>query len=243
MLAKISFFLKRGYVLYFAAFLVLLFLVDYKKVAAKTLDAYRVRLPASLIQIAKGDVKQQRSVIRRGVYYYRNYTFLQPQSAVAFSALGFCYYYLGKYDAALKSYIKARQLNPNLLGISYNIGVVYVRKGDIKKAIAAFNKAVSISPEDVVLELTVSPYQERYKELIDLLKGVYIESYRYLYWCYDKLGDQKEMYRIQQISSSSFPKGDFLKRDMSNKGNEELPLFFHVPVKVFRVDGKQYKMM
>jgi tetratricopeptide (TPR) repeat protein len=223
-------------ILYVLGFLILFFAVDYKKIATATLD-YNHDAPQRLISIATGASKPERVAIKNALRYYRNFVYLQPKIATAFSAIGFCDYYLGNYREALKNYQHAADLNPALAGIHYDLGVVYFRNNETLKAIEEFKKSVAMRPQDLKMEWIISSGKNRYPQE-STIKGIYKESYQYLYWCYQKQKDSQGMAGIQQAIMDMFGE-NFLKDRMSEE-DTLWPLFFHVPGILLNVNGQPY---
>jgi tetratricopeptide (TPR) repeat protein len=221
-------------ILYVLAALIFVFAVDYKKIATGTLD-YNHDTPQILIEIASGISQPKRARIKDALRYYKNFVYLQPKVASAFSAMGFCNYYLGNYTQALKDYQHAADLDPALPAIHYDLGVVYFKRNEINKAIEEFKKAVSVRPQDLKMEWIISPGKNRYPPE-NVIKGIYKESYQYLYWCYQKQKDVQGMVSIGQTIMYLF--GENFLKDSMNQEDTLWPLFFHVPAILINVNGR-----
>ncbi len=52
----------------------------------------------------------------------------------------------GNYDEAIKSYLEQARMDPHQPGIYYNIGIAFFRKGNLKKAIEYYEKAIHEKP-------------------------------------------------------------------------------------------------
>ncbi len=69
-----------------------------------------------------------------------------PKSPFAWSYLGFCQATAQAWDEALKSYQKARELDPKNASYSYQIGYMHEKLGDADKAMAAYRDAIKAAP-------------------------------------------------------------------------------------------------
>ena len=67
----------------------------------------------------------------------------------SYIGLGRVYFLKGenKIDEAIKYYKKALQIKPNSADILNDIGICYAMKGDKKKAIEMWKKAIEINPQ------------------------------------------------------------------------------------------------
>ena len=89
---------------------------------------------------------------------------LEPKNADVRVDLGTCYRNTGKPDMAVKEYRKALEVNPQHMHALKNMGIVYAYDlRDSKEAVKAFEKALSIAPND--------PDAERLKQEIQKLKA------------------------------------------------------------------------
>jgi tetratricopeptide (TPR) repeat protein len=53
-----------------------------------------------------------------------------------------------KFDEALASFIQTTLINPQESDAYFEIGVIYQQRKDLPRAVAAYKKAVEISPQD-----------------------------------------------------------------------------------------------
>ncbi|PKG59015.1 lipopolysaccharide assembly protein LapB [Shewanella sp. GutDb-MelDb] len=83
--------------------------------------------------------------------YFRLLIELQPHSAILISNLGYSYYLTGDLTTAEKYLRQAIQEDQNLDRAWTNLGLVYVRKGLYKRALATFEQAME--PADALNDL------------------------------------------------------------------------------------------
>ena len=57
---------------------------------------------------------------------------------------GLCYYGIGKYNQAIKNYLKAIEINPHKGEVFTKLGRVYKVKGNYEMAIKSFNQAIQL---------------------------------------------------------------------------------------------------
>jgi tetratricopeptide (TPR) repeat protein len=121
------------------------FCVDYRKVAVKLLNAW-YWLPRSVWETVSSKKKPDRCMVRRGIRYYRNFSFMLPVNAEAHSALGFLEYHQGRLEASRKAFQKALALNADLPGLRYDLAVVLLKEGQREKALELFKQEIEALP-------------------------------------------------------------------------------------------------
>jgi tetratricopeptide (TPR) repeat protein len=73
---------------------------------------------------------------------------INPQSSMAFSALGYVYYLLKKYDLAILNFKKAIEEDPNNSGAHNNLGFTFAEIGiNVNDAINECRKAIAFNPD------------------------------------------------------------------------------------------------
>jgi tetratricopeptide (TPR) repeat protein len=65
---------------------------------------------------------------------------------------GVCYFWLGDLDAAEHSFTQSLQINPVFFWANYNLGLLYLKRGQINNALTFFIRAMRI-PSDVTEKL------------------------------------------------------------------------------------------
>ncbi|MFC1528854.1 tetratricopeptide repeat protein [Candidatus Latescibacterota bacterium] len=69
-----------------------------------------------------------------------------PEKARPYSALGFAYNAVKKYDEAIRSYRKALSINPDYSQAYYNLGNTFSGLGKNEEAIASYREAIRVKP-------------------------------------------------------------------------------------------------
>ncbi len=93
----------------------------------------------------------------------------------AWNNAGWCYYYDGKYDKAIKAFNESKLVNPYLVEPYYALGLAYAKKGDMDMAKAQIKTAIEIYP-----------YYAHSAELVKLIKTTpgWGDLYSSLGWSY-----------------------------------------------------------
>jgi tetratricopeptide (TPR) repeat protein len=71
-----------------------------------------------------------------------------PESWEAWGLLGEAYSKLGQVEKACKAYERALSLRPNLSNAQYNLGILYLQKGEFQKAVQTLGSFHQQHPED-----------------------------------------------------------------------------------------------
>lgn len=79
------------------------------------------------------------------IAYYRRALALDLTDSEAFGNLSVAYYYLGRYDEALREALQAVVLSPDEINWRLNLGAIYTRKGNHEGAARAYGAAVDIA--------------------------------------------------------------------------------------------------
>ena len=95
-------------------------------------------------------IKAGNSLIINGKYkeaaeYYQRALTIDMTDSEAFGNLSVAFYYLGKYDDAIREAIQAIILSPEEINWRLNLGASYSRKGNYKGAIDAYENAVVVA--------------------------------------------------------------------------------------------------
>jgi len=86
------------------------------------------------------------SALREGVRYYKELLRISPFSAYAHANLGFCYFYLGDYQKAMKAYLRAVEIQPNLYSFHCDLGMICLEKKEFKQAVGFFGDCLTLIP-------------------------------------------------------------------------------------------------
>lgn len=79
------------------------------------------------------------------IAYYRRTLAMDLTDSEAFGNLSVAYYYLGRYDEALREALQAVVLSPGEINWRLNLGAIYTRKGNHEGATRAYGAAVDIA--------------------------------------------------------------------------------------------------
>lgn len=138
--------LNRAGIYYFLIIIVFLSLTNFKLVGgglkARQLNYIRPVYFDSLVVAIEKDQLFDRGLWTRYAYFFETVAEYIPERADAFAMAGFCRYYLGDFKKAIKHYARAAELKPENFSFSYNLGKIYYRFKEYKKASEFFQKAV-----------------------------------------------------------------------------------------------------
>jgi tetratricopeptide (TPR) repeat protein len=163
-------FLKKGFTLYLALFILSWVLVDYDQIKTgakiRTSSFFKPSTYNGLIRFHEGEGKPERKQLKDYAYYYQKLIDYNPELADAHVLLGYCLYSLGRPQDAKNHYQTAVDLNPPLFWAYYNLGVIHFQQKDYRRAIDLFQQAVGKHPQH-----TVGFMQSSDKVFVPLLKG------------------------------------------------------------------------
>ena len=103
----------------------------------------------------------QLGVLDKAINSFQKALLLKPDSADAYSNMGFALKEQGKLDEAVKACKKALLLKPDYANAYYNMGNALQDQGKLDEAIDAYNKAISLKPD----------YAKAYYNMGNALKG------------------------------------------------------------------------
>ena len=128
---------------------------------------------------------------------------LDPLSLVINADLGVDYYYAHRYEEAIAQQRKTLEMDPGFYYARFNLGLALVAKGDLKAAIAEYQKAYASDDDPWVLGLLGNAYalsgnKTEARKILDQLKEIsrqrYVSAYSYVI-VYLALGDKEEALR------------------------------------------------
>jgi Flp pilus assembly protein TadD len=128
-------------------------------------DMASAHLGLGLAHISLGQLDVARKSIERSLE-------LEPESAIALTALGYIADLEGRHAEAQARYLAAREIEPSRYEISNNLGMSYLMSEDFEAAAEAFNHAIHVYPRDptVYNNLGVAMGRMgRYKEALEQL--------------------------------------------------------------------------
>lgn len=136
---------RKAFIWYLAIGAVFFFAVDYRKVAIKLLNS-RWLIPQAIWKEVSQHRVPDRCLVRQGIRRYRNFAYMLPANAEAYSALGFLEYHRGRWAAARQAYQKALARNDALPGLRYDLALVYWKEGKKDKALEMFKQELQSAP-------------------------------------------------------------------------------------------------
>ncbi len=221
---------NRCYLIYFVIFLLMSHLVNHQRVIFKTLDAFR-RAESDVVLQAQGKDVMKDFVLWDAIRYYKNIAVLIPDSAIAHSLIGFCYYQAKDYDHAIKKYQKAIELDDEYFGLHYNLGIIYFRLKEYEQSIKHFKKTLKVNPNKELTHLgLISPFvqsQSKSSSNVQIFKDTYFDSYKHIVSSYFHL---KEYTAVLKHSLTA------ISLDLNNKD------FFYYYASISAYHLKEYKL-
>ena len=74
---------------------------------------------------------------------------------------GMGHYTHQNYDAALKDFVKALELDPEFADVHQSLGHVYEKLGDLDAALTSVKRAAEINPDDFLVHTSLSMFYQR----------------------------------------------------------------------------------
>jgi glycosyltransferase involved in cell wall biosynthesis len=128
------------------------------------------------------------------LFHYEKAVELNPEDPTALNMVGLMNMTLKNYEAAEKAFLKICSLNPLLIHVHVNLGLLYLAKEDIVHALEHFEKVVDRNKgflhEEFFSRLECDPYREFYYETIFKYCGLgYCIAY-----CKEKMKDNNAVF-------------------------------------------------
>lgn len=166
-----------------------------------------VALPDSfeyLLRVSAQETPVDADRLKEYLHYYQQVVKYIPFYADGFALLGFCYYHAGELDKAIVAYEQARNLSPYFFWNSYNLGLLYIKKGRLSDGINALRWVTALKWSDVPKVLLTSKlYTQMGLNLLDLdkvatanLREAQKSSCLLLIMAYEKLYRFKEVINV-----------------------------------------------
>ncbi len=149
-------FLRRTLFLYALGMLVLAFSVDYNRARLVHLDNVKP-IEGYFEKFSENKISYDRQRFQDGVRYFQKVLEILPSfEALAYSHLGFCYFYLGDVSQAVAMYQKAIEMKPYLYTLPYDMALISLRRGDYRNALKFITGSAALldSNEQYFLELS-----------------------------------------------------------------------------------------
>lgn len=179
----------------------------------------------SRIWYAKAELLTKMQEFRKSISCYDEYLKLEPNDAEAWNVKGNVYYdHLKDYDEAEKCYRKALEINPNHIYALYNLGRVYMQRGNRVLAIKNFDKALKVDSSDANawFSLGYSLYElGQYKKAYEAYdRATELEKDNELTWynkalCLERLGRNEEAARCYRRSIKLKPEDSKALRSLA----------------------------
>ena len=120
------------------------------EVKKNTLNFFMPREFKVFSEAIYNDVNFHQDALVKYQNYYRKIAEYMPYRAEAYGLLGFCSYYLGDKEKAIKSYIKAIELNPDFFWYYYNLGIIYWKSHQWQLSRQYLQKAIQVKPQETL---------------------------------------------------------------------------------------------
>ena len=91
----------------------------------------------------------------KAVEIFTQITVRKPEFAEGWNKLATAYYLIGDYDESLKDCDEVIKRNPNHFGALSGYGLIYVKRGDLERALEYFQKALDVNPNLHGVEETI----------------------------------------------------------------------------------------
>ena len=162
---------------------------------------------------------QQNTYWREPISFFKRTLKYAPNSARAYSDLGYAYQKLGKQTEAIEAYEKTISLDPYYIDAYNNLGNAYTVTGQPEKAIETLIKAIKFSPdtEFVYYNLASAYYKigQREKAVENFQKGLSIspknlQANIYLGTILGQLGRSEEAIKVYKKALKYHPRSDDL---------------------------------
>jgi tetratricopeptide (TPR) repeat protein len=97
----------------------------------------------------------------------------EPHKAASHIVMGNAYFWLEKYQEAMKSYLMARKLSPKNPKILINLGAICVSLGQLKEARKFYRMALSVQPGNDVARSRLARLKDETQEIDDVILQTY----------------------------------------------------------------------
>ncbi len=128
-------------------------------------------------------------------YLYKSIE-LNPNNIDAITEIAYCYDGLSNYNKSINYYNKAIDLDPLSEMNWYNLGLVYIKISDDKKALEALDYSLAIDPSylsAILAKANLLVFREKFLEAIEVYKDYlnydtdFSDVYYYIGECYEKI--------------------------------------------------------
>ena len=140
-------FAPRAWMLYLAMAVALFFLLDRDQVGDDILNACRPSMDY-VHDFSYGKNNFSKDELKRSIAYYETLLLANANQPFAYANMGFCYFYLGDTDRAVDCYRKSLALASYVYATYFDLGFVFLSRGDYAQSARYFEKSRSLIPLD-----------------------------------------------------------------------------------------------
>ena len=154
---------RRTIILFLAAYLLSNWLINFDVMKLKSLNRVVPESMEDLVAFSLNPDSAKAGNLQKYIPFFKTaIESLSNKSAAARSMLGYCYFYLGDTQKAIKQYEEARGINPKFFWTYYNLGVIQFKQGKYAEAAVILEKALMCEPAETLMFINVSKI---YKDL------------------------------------------------------------------------------
>jgi tetratricopeptide (TPR) repeat protein len=144
----------------------------------EAIDAFRksIELEPNNHFYSARDLDLARSLTAIGQYqesmpYYKQYINYDPDSELAWSGLGSCYYNLQNYEEAIRCYEKALQLKPDMVAVNIDLLKIYEKLHGYEKIIPHVAQIIKIKPKEILPGICLNAWGYKISDYADVLEN------------------------------------------------------------------------
>jgi tetratricopeptide (TPR) repeat protein len=127
-----------------------------------------------LLKMENSRITPNKDVLNEFKDYFQLVIDSFPNQYDAYSMMGYCQYYLGHEDEAIKDYTSSIQANPTFFCNYFNLAVIYFNKGEFSQSADLIRQSLSLPLQLTGLSLVTS--NSIYMLIIQQLPGQYPEN-------------------------------------------------------------------
>ena len=116
--------------------------------------------PASDRLFESGVDEMRNGNLRAAVDIFGKAIALRPQFTEAWNKRATIYFLLGEYDLSLKDCAEVLRRNPQHFGVLAGYGQIYLRQGDLPRALEYFERAIALNPNMAGVRSSIEAIRE-----------------------------------------------------------------------------------
>ncbi len=148
--------------LYIVIVIGLMFLIDHHQAYLNRMNVLK-DVEYHLQEFLDNDKPLDRDTLRWALRYYQGLQRYARDNSLYYGDLGFCYYYLGNDEAAIRSYQAAIDLEPRFYMYHYDLGLIYYHQGKAQKALDSFLTALNYINDSVTYFVQIVEVFQQYQ--------------------------------------------------------------------------------